>query len=63
MDAFLGLNYAGDLADFTGVLELFISPSQNIVYADVAGNIGYYAPGRFPIRAEGHDGMLPVPGL
>jgi penicillin amidase len=28
----------------------------------VDGNIGYYAPGRIPIRVDGHDGMLPVPG-
>jgi penicillin G amidase len=62
MDAFLGLNDAGDWADFTGALELFVSPSQNFVYADVDGNIGYYAPGHIPIRADGHNGMLPVPG-
>ncbi len=26
------------------------------------GNIGYQMPGNIPIRVEGHDGMLPVPG-
>ncbi len=62
MDAFLGLNYAANWEQFVDALRLYISPSQNVVYADVDGNIGYYAPGRIPIRAEGHDGMLPVSG-
>ncbi len=62
MDAFLGLNYAADWEQFVAALRLYISPSQNIVYADVAGNIGYYAPGRIPIRSGDHNGMLPVPG-
>ena len=36
-------------------------PSQNFVYADVDGNIGYQAPGLIPIRAKG-DGTVPSPG-
>ena len=36
-------------------------PSQNFVYADVDGNIGYQTPGRIPIRAKG-NGMVPAPG-
>ena len=36
-------------------------PSQNLVYADVEGNIGYQAPGAIPIRSRG-DGRWPVPG-
>ncbi len=40
----------------------YSAPSQNFVYADVEGNIGYIAPGKFPIRREGHTGMVPVPG-
>jgi penicillin amidase len=62
MDAFMGMNYAANWEEFVAALQLYISPSQNIVYADTTGNIGYYAPGRIPIRAEGQDGMLPVPG-
>ncbi len=62
LDAFLGLNYAGDWEEFTTALEKFVTPSQNFVYADVDGNIGYYAPGHIPIRVAGHDGRLPVPG-
>lgn len=62
IDAFIGLNYAADWEDFTTALEKFVTPSQNFVYADVDGNIGYYAPGHIPIRTTGHDGTLPVPG-
>ena len=36
-------------------------PSQNFVYADVDGHIGYYLPGRIPIRARG-DGSKPAEG-
>ncbi|GGR70413.1 penicillin amidase [Deinococcus seoulensis] len=61
MDAFLGLNYAQNWADFTGALRSYVAPSQNFVYADVDGNTGYYAPGRVPIRS-GWDGSLPVSG-
>ena len=43
-----------------------VAPAQNFVYADTAGNIGYYAPGKVPIRSKGGDGAvwdgsLPVP--
>jgi len=62
MDAFLGLNYAADWEEFLDAQRLFVTPSQNFVYADRAGNIGYIAPGRIPIRVDGHDGMTPVPG-
>ena len=34
---------------------------QNMVYADRNGNIGFFAPGRVPIRKAG-DGRAPVPG-
>lgn len=61
LDAFLGLNYAQNWADFTAALARYVAPSQNFVYADVDGNTGYYAPGRVPVR-EGWDGALPVPG-
>ena len=39
----------------------FVVPSQNFVYADVDGHIGYYAPGHIPIRASG-DGSSPAEG-
>ncbi len=62
IDAFISGNYADNWTEFVAALEKFVTPSQNFVYADVDGNIGYYAPGRIPIRAEGHAGRAPVPG-
>src|SRR5204862_343812 len=59
MQAFLKMNEARDWSDFTAALRDFVVPSQNFVYADVSGHIGYYAPGRVPVRARG-DGSLPA---
>ena len=61
VDGFTRLNYATNWEDFVAAMALYIVPSQNFVYADRAGNIGYYGPGHIPIRAAG-DGMMPVPG-
>jgi penicillin amidase len=59
--SFLKVNEARNWTGFTEALRDFITPSQNFVYADIDGHIGYYAPGRIPIRASG-DGSLPVEG-
>ncbi len=61
IEAFTAVNYAANWDDFVAALADFVGPSQNFVYADREGNIGYFAPGKIPIRAN-HDGMLPVPG-
>ena len=47
--------------EFRKAFSQFDAPGQNVVYADVDGNIGYQATGRVPIRASG-DGSLPVSG-
>jgi penicillin G amidase len=59
--AMMRISEARDWTDFTAALRDFVVPAQNFVYADVAGHIGYCAPGRIPIRARG-DGQLPVNG-
>jgi len=61
LTAFLKLNEAKNWTEFTGALRDFVVPSQNFVYADVEGHIGYYAPGRIPVRAGG-DGSQPADG-
>ncbi|HEY84975.1 MAG TPA: penicillin acylase family protein [Chloroflexi bacterium] len=61
MDGFFKLNYAANWEEFTQALSYYVAPSQNFVYADTKGNIGYYAPGRIPIRSKG-QGLAPVPG-
>lgn len=55
------LNKARDWEDFTQALRLFDVPSQNFVYADQAGNIGYYLSGRIPLRPA-HVGVFPRTG-
>jgi len=55
------LDRASNWEEFREALSYWDVPSQNFVYADVEGNIGYQAPGRIPIRAAG-NGSSPVPG-
>jgi penicillin amidase len=40
------------------------SPQQNVLYADVEGNIGFVAAGRVPVRKAENDlkGLAPAPG-
>jgi penicillin G amidase len=61
LESFLDLNEARSWDEFAAALRRFVVPSQNFVYADVNGHIGYYAPGRIPIRAHG-DGAAPADG-
>lgn len=61
-DALPALNRARDWDEFRAAAALFEVPAQNLVYADVDGNIGYQAPGWIPVRAPGDDGRWPVPG-
>ena len=61
LGVFPELNEARNWTEFTAALRDFVVPSQNFVYADVDGHIGYYAPGRIPIRAKG-DGSQPAEG-
>ncbi|GAB3597685.1 penicillin acylase family protein [Microbacterium tumbae] len=59
--AIFALSTAQDFEDFRHAASLFDVPAQNLVYADVEGNIGYQTPGRLPVRGAG-DGWLPQPG-
>ena len=61
IDAFMRLNRAHDWNDFTNALKDYVTPSQNFVFADTAGHIGYYAPGHIPVRTSG-DGSQPTDG-
>ncbi|MEH2421200.1 MAG: penicillin acylase family protein [Nostoc sp.] len=55
------INRAQNWQEFRAAASNYDVPAQNLVYADVDGNIGYQMPGKFPIRAKG-DGRYPVPG-
>jgi penicillin G amidase len=61
VQAFMGINYARNWDEFTRAMQFYVAPSQNFVFADREGNIGYFGPGKIPIRARG-DGSVPVPG-
>ena len=56
-----GMNTARSCAEFREALRVWTVPTQNVVYADIQGNIAYTLPGSVPIRAKG-NGRLPVPG-
>ncbi|BDM66643.1 penicillin amidase [Streptomyces nigrescens] len=65
MDAVFELNRAHDWTAFRKAAAHFEVPSQNLIYADTKGNIGYQAPGRIPVRGKGDghfDGTYPAPG-
>lgn len=55
------VNRARNWKEFTGALSHHRGPTQNFVYADKDGHIGYYAAGPIPIRKTG-DGSLPYDG-
>jgi penicillin amidase len=60
-ESFYFLNRAKDWTDFKNALKTYGGATQNFVYADVKGNIGWYAAGRIPIRKVG-DGSMPYDG-
>ncbi|MBT2479462.1 penicillin acylase family protein [Streptomyces sp. ISL-94] len=61
MDAVFKLDKAKTFDEFRKAAADFEVPSQNLIYADNKGNIGYQAPGRIPVRGQG-DGRMPAPG-
>jgi penicillin amidase len=57
---FFDVNMAQNWQEFRRAFSQLDAPGQNVVYADVDGNIGYQTTGKVPIRAG--DGTLPVSG-
>ena len=60
-DPFFEVDSAQNWEQFRRAFSVFDAPGQNVVFADVDGNIGYQATGKIPIRASG-DGSLPENG-
>jgi penicillin amidase len=52
---------AEDIGGVKEALRYWELPSQNFVFADTKGNIGYWCCATIPIRSKG-DGLLPMPG-
>jgi penicillin amidase len=57
----LSINRAGNWQEFLAAMKAWKAPGENMMYADVDGNIGWVATALTPVR-KGWDGLLPVPG-
>ncbi|HEX8559943.1 MAG TPA: penicillin acylase family protein [Pyrinomonadaceae bacterium] len=55
------LNRARDWRQFQDALRGYGGATQNFIYADVDGHIGYYGAGQIPVRRSG-DGSVPYDG-
>ncbi len=53
LESFFAINLAGNFEEFRAAFNRYGSPSQNFVYADVDGHIGYVLPGLIPVRGNG----------
>lgn len=53
------LNRASDWTDFRQAIRTFVSVNQNVVYADVEGNIGLHSTIGIPVRAANGMGVYP----
>lgn len=64
VQAGIGFNRAQNWTEFLQAAKDFGAPQQNIVYADIDGNIGFVAPGIVPMRRADNDlkGLAPAPG-
>ena len=64
LQAALKLSQVHDWKSFVEVGRNLHVPQQNVVYADIEGNIGFIAPGRVPMRKPENDlkGLAPAPG-
>ena len=60
-EAFMRLDAAHNWNEFLDAMRFYEAPTQNIVYADVSGDIGFFSPGLVPLRKSG-DGLAPVDG-
>ena len=53
----LAMNQASNWTDFRAALSTWWAPTQNVVYADDQGHIGYQAVGYIPLRPGGLAGV------
>jgi penicillin G amidase len=51
LESIVRINLAGDFDEFRAAFDVFGQPSQNFIYADVDGHVGYVLPGLIPVRA------------
>ncbi len=60
-EAIMRVDGAHNWEEFLGALRLFQTPTQNFVYADASGDIGFISPGLVPVRKSG-GGLAPTDG-
>ncbi|MCE7998078.1 MAG: penicillin acylase family protein [Rhodobiaceae bacterium] len=55
---------AKNFEEFRDALRSYVAPMQNMVFANVDGEIGFIAPARIPVRNDAHEtlGLIPAPG-
>ena len=58
LDTFRLLNSARNLDDFKTALQYFDVGSQNFIYGDIDGNIGYFTTGEVPLREDLQAGTV-----
>lgn len=58
-ESIFAINKATSFEEFQQAASLLSAPSQNLVYADTEGNIGYQAPGLIPVRESSTSGAPP----
>jgi penicillin amidase len=63
-DALLGIDRAKTIVEAKTAAKSFVTPMQNIVYADDTGHIGLILPGRVPLRSDRNEslGLVPAQG-
>ncbi|MFM9829117.1 MAG: penicillin acylase family protein [Sphingomonas sp.] len=62
VEEYYRLNKARDFAGWQGALAMQAVPATNFLYADAAGNIGYFYNAAFPNRRPGFDYRHVLPG-
>ncbi|MGD1038321.1 MAG: penicillin acylase family protein [Roseiarcus sp.] len=60
-ESLMRVNAAHNWDEFLAALRLVQTPTQNWVYADVSGDIGFISAGLVPLRKSG-DGLTPADG-
>jgi penicillin G amidase len=61
LPALYALNRAQGGKDVKTAAKVLIAPCMNVVWADEGGNCGIQWAGRVPVRAQGSDGIVPMP--
>lgn len=56
LETFFKINTATNFDEFRAAFDSYGSPSQNFIYADIDGHIGYVLPGLIPLRAGERTG-------